>query len=97
MSIEGQGHFFTIYFQVLYVLCLSRPRYQVSVYRTTGRLVIKYWLTIILCHENKYIKHIYNMMLQDMKGVPGKENWAASVKQLLGTYMFVSNLYLICF
>ena len=38
MSFEGQGHFFTI-FQVLYVLCFARPRYQVSVYRTIGPLV----------------------------------------------------------
>ena len=58
MSIDGQGHFFTIYFQVLYVLArisgerledhwssgfnsYSRPRYQVSVYRTIG-LLVKY-------------------------------------------------------
>ena len=27
-------------FQVLYVLCFNRPRYQVSVYRTIGPLVI---------------------------------------------------------
>ena len=27
-------------FQVLYVLCFSRPRYQVSAYRTIGPLVI---------------------------------------------------------
>ena len=26
-------------FQVMYVLCLTRPRYQVSVYRTIGPLV----------------------------------------------------------
>ena len=26
-------------FQVLYLLCFTRPRYQVSVYRTTGPLV----------------------------------------------------------
>ena len=32
MSIEGQGHFLPYIFQVLYVLCFSRPRYQVSVY-----------------------------------------------------------------
>ena len=38
-SIEGQGHFFTIYFQVLYVLYFTRPRHQVIVYRTTGPLV----------------------------------------------------------
>ena len=28
-------------FQVLYVLCFNRPRYQVSVYRTIGPLVFK--------------------------------------------------------
>ena len=39
MSIEGQGHFFIIYFQVLYVLCFTWRRYQVSVYRTIGPLV----------------------------------------------------------
>ena len=45
MSIEGQGHFFTIYFQDLYVLCFTRPRYQVSVYRTIGPLVVSlYWV-----------------------------------------------------
>ena len=27
-------------FQVLYVLCFTRPRYQVSVYRTIGPLVL---------------------------------------------------------
>ena len=40
MSIEGKGHFFTIYFPGLYVLCFTRPRYQVSVYRTIGPLVL---------------------------------------------------------
>ena len=41
MSIESQGHLFTIYiFQVLYVLCFTMPRYQVSLYRTIGPLVI---------------------------------------------------------
>ena len=37
MSIECQGYFFI--FLVLYVLCFTRPRHQVSVYRTTGPLV----------------------------------------------------------
>ena len=31
-------------FQVLYVLCFTRPRYQVSVYRTIGPLVISLYL-----------------------------------------------------
>ena len=39
MSIEGQGHFLPYIFQVLYVLCFARPRYQMSVYRTIGPLV----------------------------------------------------------
>ena len=39
MSIEGQGHFLPYIFQVLYVLCFTGPRYQVSVYRTIGPLV----------------------------------------------------------
>ena len=36
-------------FQVLYVLCLTRPRYQVSVYRTIGPLVRKFKIIIIIC------------------------------------------------
>ena len=45
-TIEGQGHFFTIYFQVLYVFYFTRPRYQVSVYRTIGPLVFIYLLEV---------------------------------------------------
>ena len=41
MSIEGQGYFFTIYFPGFVYLCFTRPRYQVSVYRTIGPLVFK--------------------------------------------------------
>ena len=37
--IEGQGHSLPYIFQVLYVLCFTRPRYSVSVYRTIGPLV----------------------------------------------------------
>ena len=48
MSIEGQGHFFTIYFPVFYVLCFTRSRYQVSVYRTTGPLFFCLVLSVIL-------------------------------------------------
>ena len=39
MSIESQGLSSPYIFQVLYVLCFTRPRYQVSVYRTIGPLV----------------------------------------------------------
>ena len=40
MSIEGQGHFFTIYFPGFVCLCFTGPRYQVSVYSTFGPLVV---------------------------------------------------------
>ena len=55
MSIEGQGHFFTICFQVLYLLYFTRPRYQVSVYRTTGPLVYPTFYILAgndVMHEN---------------------------------------------
>ena len=39
MSIKGQGHFLTIYFPGFVFFCFTRPRYQVSVYRTIGPLV----------------------------------------------------------
>ena len=47
-------------FQVLYVLCFTRPRYQVSVYRTNGPLVLILGLQIffqnIKVGEGKKIK-----------------------------------------
>ena len=42
MLVLKVNYFFTILyiFKVLYVLCFTRPRYQVSVYRTIGLLVV---------------------------------------------------------
>ena len=31
-------------------------------------MIIKYWLKIIVCNEAKYIRYIYNMMLEDVRG-----------------------------
>ena len=40
MSIEGQGHFLTLFFSRFCIFCAyTRPRYQSSVYRTIGTLV----------------------------------------------------------
>ena len=36
---RSRSFLYHIFFQVLYVLCFTRPRYQVSVYRTIGPLV----------------------------------------------------------
>ena len=38
MKVYSIDHFLPYIFQVLYVLCFTRPRYQVSVYRTIGPL-----------------------------------------------------------
>ena len=42
MSIEGQGHLY-----VIYVLCSTRLRNQVSVYRTIGPLVV--FVIVCIC------------------------------------------------
>ena len=56
MSIEGQGHCFTIYFPGLYVLCFSRPRYQVSVHRTIGPLVKHFYENLPFLPRRQPIK-----------------------------------------
>ena len=64
MSIEGQGHFFTIFFQVLYVLCFTRPRYQVSVYRTIGPLVLKIMFKfVVVVFFNSYSTFLRNTVV----------------------------------
>ena len=60
MSIEGQGHFLTIYFPGF--VC-TRPRYQVSVYRTIGPLVID--ANIIRNKEITMFEYIFKMVTMD--------------------------------
>ena len=64
---------------------LGRTDYQSRRYIA----IIKFWLKIISCNENKYLKHVYNMMLNDMETHPLKQNWAISVKQLLSRLGFM--------
>ena len=59
MSIEGQGHFFTIYLPGFVYLCFTRPRYQVSIYRTNGPLVLKFPTR---SHRNLYGIEIANIV-----------------------------------
>ena len=42
----------------------------------------------MLCYENKCIKHVYNMMLQDIYIMSEKEIWAVLAKRLLGSLCF---------
>lgn len=50
--------------------------------------IIKYWLKITLCNENKFVRKIYNMMLLDIENLENKENWALLVKRLLDSLGF---------
>ena len=63
---------------------LGRTSFQTKRYL----MIIKYCLKIVLCPENRLIKIIYNMMLNDMESMPHEENWAKLVKQLLGCLGF---------
>ena len=36
--------------------------------------IIKYWFKVVSCDENKYIKQVYNMMLNDLTLQPLKQN-----------------------
>ena len=62
---------------------LGRLNYQVQRYIS----IVRYWLKINL-EENKYVKCIYNMMIQDIQLFPNKPNWALHVKTLLSVYGF---------
>ena len=64
VSIEGQGHFFTIYFPGFVCFVLTRPRYQVSVYRTIGPLVLCYidiWCGLFCYQEIRFL-HVLCML-----------------------------------
>ena len=46
-------------------------------------LIIKYWFKILLSEDVKYIKLVYNMMLDDLEMNPNKTNWASLLRHLL--------------
>ena len=50
--------------------------------------IIKYWLKVVQLNENKLVKCIYNMMLQDLELFPNKTNWALLVRDLLASLGF---------
>ena len=44
--------------------------------------IIRQWLKVIKSSDIKYIKIIYNLMLEDIENNPEKINWAVLVKNL---------------
>ena len=51
-------------FQVLYVLCFTRPRYQVSVYRTILTILTIYSLCILTICNISYVGLRYVLVLR---------------------------------
>ena len=51
----------------------------------TKRLIqiVNNWFKILTTQDTKYIKHVYNFMLQDVESYPNKVNWAVLVRNLL--------------
>ena len=52
--------------------------------------ILKYWLKVLRSNESKYIRRVYNMMLEDMGAFNRKQNWAGLVKQLLENLGFAN-------
>ena len=46
-------------------------------------IIIRYWFKILLAQENKYVKMVYELMLNDLDMLPNKTNWASLVRNLL--------------
>ena len=55
--------------------------------------VIRYWFKIVTCTDTKYVKLVYEMMLNDLNLRPNKPKWAYYVKHLLESLGF-NNVWL---
>ena len=44
--------------------------------------VVKYWFKIIRSTNEKYIKHVYDMMLNDFQLFPEKKSWVKSIRNI---------------
>ena len=43
-------------------------------------IIIKYWFKVLSTSENKFVRIVYNMMLNDLEDLPNKTNWASLVR-----------------
>ena len=55
--------------------------------------VIRYWFKILKCTNTKYVKLVYEMMLNNLNLRPKKTNWTYYVKHLLESLGF-NNVWL---
>jgi len=49
-------------------------RYPLRIRR--NERVIMYWFKVVKCTSTNYIKHIYNVMLQELNMYPNRNSWA---------------------
>ena len=43
----------------------------------------KYWFKVVKCTSTKNVKHMYNVMLQELNMYPNRNSWGKSVKTVL--------------
>ena len=65
-------------FQVLYVLCFTEPRYQVSVYRTIGPLVI--------------VKSLFTLILNKLMETPLFVHWGGQQGGVMSQIMYTEDI-----
>ena len=83
MSIEGQGHFFKPYiFQVLYVLCFTRPRYQVSV---TGPLVLCFFFSFFFFYSYCPFRHS-----SQIYSFNGHAEWLVPIEEVSNSFILLA-------
>ena len=51
-------------------------------------IIIKFWFKILLAQENKYIRMVYELMLNDFDMLPNKNNWASLVRNVFMSLCF---------
>lgn len=51
-------------------------------------LIIKYWFKILTAEDCKYIKLIYQLMLNDIESIPNTVNWASLLRNMLSEVGF---------
>jgi len=74
------------------ILCVKRSTQNDFVYGELGRVsmqnnrhfnIIKYWIKLLQCNENKFAKKVYNLLKNDFENNQNKANWCSQVKALL--------------
>ena len=51
-------------------------------------IILKYWFKVLSTPENKLVRIVYNMMLNDLEDLLNKTNWASLVRNLLTSLGF---------